>query len=149
MVHENLSQRLALLGHLTPAAARASGSYATGWVDTLAFPRVLATLAVGTLAGAATINMRFQDATASDGTGSADIDSTNCITATYTSASNDKYVRLELRADQNQAVNRFVRAYITLAVSTWIGAVVVEGEPANYAPASDFNHADLVATTVF
>jgi hypothetical protein len=149
MVNQNLSEAVAVPDHLTPAAARAAGTYATGWIDASRFQRLVALLQVGTLAGSASINMRWQAATASDGTGSADINSTSCITATLGSASNDKIQPLELRLDQNPSTNRFVRAYVSAATSTWLGGVVVIGNTAIHEPASGYNNSAVVTPVVF
>jgi hypothetical protein len=152
MQAKNLTQRLGILDHITPAAARAAGSYVTGAVDASRFERLVAVLQVGTLAGAATLNARFQSnssASSSADSAWADIDSTNCITSTFASTSNDKLAPLELRLDQNPTVSRYVRALVSAAVSTWLGGLVLYGEPAIFAPASQFNNAAVATAIVF
>ena len=149
MENHNLTEATPLVNHLTPAAARSAGTYATGWIDASRWQRLAALLNIGTLAGNASINMRWQSATASDGTGSADINSTSCITATYGSGSNDKYAWLELRLDQNPSTARYVRAYVSTATSTWIGGVQVIGQTPIHEPASQYDHADVAAITVY
>jgi hypothetical protein len=149
MQTKNIAQRLAFVEQITPAATRAAGTYATGVIDASRFERLIASLQVGTLAGAATINLRWQHGLDSGGSDMADIDSTNCITSSFASASNDKIARLELRLDQRPAVKRYVRALVSTATSTWIGGVQVHGLPSIYQPASDYNASAVAQTVVY
>ena len=149
MENKNLTETVPVVGHLTPAAARAAGTYATGWLDASRFQRLTALLQVGTIAGTGTLNMRWQSATDTNGTSSADINSTSCITSTFASTSNDKIAQLELRLDQNPSTPRYVRAFASTANSTWIGGIIVIGCSAIHEPASAYKHADVVATTVY
>lgn len=150
MITENYTQQIAVATHISPAAARAAGSYVTPAVDTTLFKRLVALLQVGTLAGSATVNARFQhnSVSASSDAGWADINSTSCITSSFASASNDKVGQLELRLDQNPSTSRYVRALVSTATSTWIGGAIVYGEPI-YKPATDRDSVDVVQTVVF
>jgi hypothetical protein len=150
MRRANISEELALLSHIAPAAARAAGSYVGDAVDTSVVARLVGLLHVGTLAGAATIKLKFQHSSVSASSASnwADIDSTNCITSAFPSGSNNKIGQLELRCDQYSALQRYVRPYVEAATSTWIGAVQVLGMP-YYRPATDFDHADVVQTVTY
>jgi hypothetical protein len=148
---KNLSQVVGVATHITPAAARAASTYVTPAVEAKNFSRLLGILHIGTLAGNASISMKFQHnsvSTSNDGNW-ADINSTSCVTAVYGSANNDKLPELELRIDQNPATSRYVRAYVSLATSTWIGGVTVLGNGAKYNPITDVDSADVVATTVY
>lgn len=146
----NLSQELGLAGHITPAAARAASSYVTEGIPKAQYSRLLAMVQIGTLAGAATVNARFQhcSASASSDAGWADISSASCITSTFASASNDKVGELELRLDQNPSVSDYVRALATVATSTWVGALQVVGMP-RFLPATGVDTADVVQTVVY
>jgi hypothetical protein len=146
---QNLTEGVTVADQLTPAAARAAGTYATGWIDASRFQRLAAVLQTGTIAGTGTLNMRWQSATATNGAGSADINSTSCITSTFASTSNDKVALLELRLDQNPSTARYVRAFASTANSTWIGGIVVLGTSGIHEPTSGYKSADVVATTVF
>lgn len=150
MRNQRLSQAIAVAAHLTPAAARAASSYVTDAVDGSKYDHLLALLQVGTLAGAGTINARFQhcSGSASSLAAWADVNSTSCITSTFASTSNDKIGELELQVDQNSTLERYLRVLVTTAVSTWIGGVQVLGTP-RYLPATDVDHADVVQTVVF
>jgi hypothetical protein len=147
--NQNLTEGVTVAGHVTPAAARAAGTYATAWIDASRFQRLAAVLQTGTIAGTGTANLRWQSATDTNGTGSADISSTACITSTYASTSNDKLSALELRLDQNPSTPRYVRAFVSTANSTWIGGVIVLGTGGIHEPTSAYKSADLVQTTVY
>jgi hypothetical protein len=149
-VQERLSQAVAVATHITPAAARAAGSYVSAAVDTTRFARLVAVLQTGTIAGAGTINARFQhnSASASNDGGWADVSSASCITSTFASTSNDKLGQLEYVVDQYPSNSRFVRVLASAATSTWLGGVVVMGEPI-LKPATDYDSADVVQTVVF
>lgn len=151
MKTEHWTQENALAALLTPAAARAAGTYATDAVDaTVYLDRLVATTLIGTLAGAATINTRWQHCSGSVSSDSAwaDISSASCITSTFASASNDKASHLELRLDQNPATSRYVRALASVATSTWIGGITVFGEP-RYQPAADVDNAAVGQIVVY
>lgn len=151
MQRENLSEVMALVSHIPPAAARAAGSYVGEAIDASLFPRLLARLHIGTLAGAATIAGKFQhcSGSVSSNSGWADIDSTNCITSAFASASNNKVGQLELRSAQHSAILRYVRPYVEAVTSTWLGAVTVDALPVQHTPATSRDTADVVQTVVF
>lgn len=146
----NLTQTLSVATHITPAAARAAGSYVSEAADASKFSRLVALLQVGTLAGSGTVNVRFQhcSGSASSLAGWADVSSASCISSTFASASNDKIGQLELRVDQYPALNKFVRVLVSAATSTWLGGCVVVGEP-RWNPATDHDSADVVQTVVY
>lgn len=110
----------------------------------------MAALQIGTLAGAASIDCRFQHCSGSASSLSAwaDISSASCITSTVGSGSNDKILELELRLDQNPATSPYVRALVSTATSTWIGGLTVWGDPI-WKPATDHDSADVVQTVVY
>jgi hypothetical protein len=149
-VTERLSQGVAVAAHITPAAARAAGSYVSEAVDTTRFSRLMGVLQLGTIAGAGSVNLRFQhnSASASNASGWADISSASCITATYGSGSNDKLPTLEYVADQYPANSRFVRVLVSAATSTWLGGAVVLGAPL-FSPATDVDSADVVTPVIY
>lgn len=161
MRKENLSQKIGVAAFTTPAAARAASSYGnddTAVIDGLMYDRLMAVMLVGTLAGSGTLNGRWQHCSASVSSDSAwaDVNSSTgtAITSTYGSGSNDKISVHELRLDQPNSANsaapvqRFVRFLTTAATSTWIGAVVVLGEP-KYAPAKDVDSSSVAAIVVY
>lgn len=150
MTNMNLTQKIALAAQLAPAAARAAGSYYTPAIAAGMYNRLVAALQIGTLAGAASINCRWQHCSGSADSlaGWADISSTTCITSTVGSASNDKVQALELRLDQNPGTSAYVRALVSTATSTWIGGVTVWGEP-RWRPATDHDTADVVQVVVY
>lgn len=150
MQRENLSEVMALVSHIPPAAARASGSYVGDAIDASLFPRLLARLHIGTLAGAGTAKLKFQHASvsASSDASWADIDSA-CVTSTFASTSNNKVGQLELRAAQRSAILRYVRPYVDVVTSTWIGAATVDAMPVQITPATSRDSADVVQTVVF
>lgn len=147
---ENLSQSLANAAQIAPAAARAASSYVTPAIDAGMYPRLLATLQIGTLAGSGTVNFRFQhcSASASSDAGWADVSSASCISSTFASGSNDKIGELELRIDQNPSTSQYVRLLATVATSTWIGSALVQGEP-RFQPANVVDSADVVQIVVY
>lgn len=151
MIRMNITQRVALAGQLAVSSApRAASSYVSDPVDTTLLHRLSAECAIGTLAGAATVNFRFQQnsVSVSSDSGWADINSTSCITSTFSSTVNNSIARLELRLDQNPTVKRYVRALASAATSTWTGNVLLLAEPAAYEPASDRNQ-NVTQTVVF
>lgn len=149
MRNQNLTQQLAVATHLTPAAARAAGSYVTPAIEAKYYDRLVALLSIGTLAGAATVQAKFQhcSVSASSAAAWADVNSA-CATSAFASGSNDKIGQLELRLDQNPSVSEFVRVLVSTATSTWIGALHVLGEPM-YKPATGYDTADVVQTVVY
>lgn len=151
MIRMNITQRVATCGNLAVSSApRAAGSYVTDPVDTTLIHRLSAECAIGTLAGAATVNFRFQQnsVSVSSDSGWADINSTSCITSTFSSTANGSLARLELRLDQNPTVKKFVRALASAATSSWTGAIQLLAEPASYEPTSDRNQ-NVAQTVVF
>jgi hypothetical protein len=151
MIRMNLTQRVALAGQLAVSSApRAAGSYQSDSVDTTLLHRLSAECAIGTLAGSGTVNFRFQQnsVSVSSDSGWADINSTSCITSTFTSAANNSAARLELRLDQNPTVKKYVRALATVATSSWTGNIQLLAEPASYEPTSDRNQ-NVAQTVVF
>lgn len=146
----NLSEDIALGTHIPPAAARAVGSYVGEAIDAKGFERLLARIHIGTLAGAGTAVLKFQHSSvsASSAAAWADVSSASCVTSTFASASNNKVGQLELRVDQYSALARYVRPYVEVVTSTWIGAVTVDGEPLRK-PATSQDTADVVQTVVY
>jgi hypothetical protein len=151
MQRSNLTEELALKSHIPPAAARAAGSYVGDAFAADLFPRLVMRLHIGTLAGAGTIQGKFQHNSGSVSSDSnwADIDSTNCITSAFASTSNNKVGQLELRAAQHSAILAYVRPYVVAVTSTWLGAATVDALPVGYTPATSRDHADVVQTVVF
>jgi hypothetical protein len=146
----NLSEDVGLVTHIPPAAARAAGSYVGAAVDASNFERLVARIHIGTLAGAATVAMKFQHSSvsASSAAGWADVSSASCITSAFASTSNNKVGQLELRVDQYSALTRYVRPYVEAVTSTWLGCVEVTGEPL-IKPATAGDSADVVQTVVY
>jgi hypothetical protein len=150
MQSENASQAISVAAQITPAAARAASSYYSAAVDASKFERLLGLVQVGTLAGNASINGRFQHCSGSASSLTwTDISSTSCITANLGSGSNDKVQQLELRIDQNPTLSRYVRLAVVTATSTWIGGATVLGVASPYQPGSDNNTTDAVAAVVY
>lgn len=152
MRDRNITQEVAVLTHLTPgSSALAAGSSASPAFDASRFQRVKALLQIGTLAGAGTVNIRFQHNSTSVSSHSAwaDVNSA-CVGSTFTSAKNGLLSQLELKLDQQPLVSRYVRAVATVAVSTWLaGGVVVEGIGSVFEPASQFNTTDVQESVVY
>lgn len=147
----NLTEDIAVLTQIAPAAARNTGSYVGEAVDAKDLERLVAILNIGTLAGTGTAVLKFQHSSvsASSAAAWADVSSTSCITSAFGSGSNGKIAQLELRVDQYSALNRYVRPYVEVATSNgWVGNVVVLGETA-FKPATGFDSADVVQTVVY
>jgi len=147
---ERLSQGIAVATHITPAAARAAGSYVTPAVDGSQYHQLLALLEVGTLSGAATVSAKFQtcSGSASSLAGWADVNSA-CITSAFASTSNDKIGELELQVHQyGSTLERYLRVLVSATTSSWLGACQVLGVP-RYKPATDVDSSDVVQTVVY
>jgi hypothetical protein len=150
MQNQNISEINAATSFIHPAAARNTGSSVGEAIDASIYPRVLARLLIGTLAGTGTVTMKLQhcSASASSNANWADVNA-SCVTSTFGSGSNGKVAQLELKADQYSALQRYVRPYVEVATSNgWVGAVLCEGHPL-YRPAVDFDSADVVQTVVY
>jgi hypothetical protein len=149
MQNKNLTEIMATAAHLG-GSVRAAGSYVTSFIDMTIFPRLLATLDIGVLTGAATVLIKFQQnsASASDDSGWADISTVSAITSAYTSTSNGKLAQLELRCDQYSGLGRYARVLASAATSSWTGGVNVQGV-SQWTPATSYDHADVVATVVY
>ncbi len=149
MKTENLSQRIAVAEHITPAAARAAGSYVSAAIPAAKFARLLAILQTGTLTGAATIQAKWQhcSASASSLAGWANIDAT-AVTSAFVSGSNDKLGELELQLDQHPTISAFVRILASAAVSSWLGGCIIIGE-SRFRPATEQDTADVVQTVIY
>ncbi len=147
---ENLTQEIAVAEHITPAAARAAGSFYSGAIQTSKFARLLGILQVGTLTGAATVLAKWQhcSASASSLAGWADINSAATLVAVASAAGNDKLGELELRCDQYPTISPFVRLAVVAAVSSWLGAAIIVGKP-RWKPATDHDTADVTATVIY
>ncbi len=149
MQTHNLTQTNAVAAIITPAAARAAGSYVTPAIEAKHYDALVARLLVGTLSGAATITGKFQhcSVSASSAAAWADVNSA-CATSAFASASNDVVGQLELRLDQRPAVSDFVRFYVSAATSSWLGGAIVEGEP-RYSSATDYDSSVVGQTVVY
>jgi hypothetical protein len=150
MITENLTQKLAVVGAISPGtSATATGSNYTESIDASIFPRLVAYVIVGGLAGAGTVNVRFQHCSGSLSSDSAwaDVNSA-CVTSTYVSGANGSVGELELRLDQNPSVSRYVRAESVGATSTWNGAVLVVGVP-TFHPGRDVDSAIVKEIVVY
>lgn len=145
----HLHERNALAAAIHPAAARAAGSYVTEAVELKHYDSLLARLYTGTLSGAATVLAKFQhcSVSASSAAAWADVHST-CVTSAFASGSNDGVGQLELRTNQHSGMSAFARVLVSVATSSWLGALTVEGEP-SYLPATDLDSADVLQTVVY
>ena len=151
MQNQNISDFNGAISFIHPAAARNTGSYVGDAIDASLYPRILARLLIGTLAGTGTAKMKFQhcSVSASSAAAWADVDSASCVTSLFASTSNSKLGQLELKADQYSNLQRYIRPYVEIATSNgWVGAVICEGHPL-HRPAVDLDHADVVQTVVY
>ncbi len=135
--------------HITPAAARAAGSFYSGAIQASKFARLVAYLQTGTLTAAATVQAKWQhcSGSASSLAGWADINSA-AVTSAFVSTANDKIGQLELKVDQYPTISAYVRVAVVAAVSSWLGGCIVVGKP-RWKPATDHDTADVAQTVIY
>lgn len=137
------SQRAAIVGVIDPQSANAAKT--TGWIDASKYLNYLATIAVGVLGAAATVDAKLEQATDGAGTGAKDI-AGKAITQ-LTKAGNDdgKQVLVNLKQDDLDINGgfKFFRLSITPAVAASLITGTVQGFDPRYGVASDSDAATV------
>lgn len=137
------SQRAVIVGVIDPQSANAAK--ASGWIDASKFLNYLATVSVGALGAAATVDAKLEQATAVDGAGAKDVPGK--AIAQLTKAGNDdgKQVLINLKQadlDINGGF-KFFRLSVTPAVAASLIAGTVQGFDPRYGVASDNDAASV------
>ena len=133
-----LSQDVAVLAVIDPDA-NAAGALTSDWVDMTVFQRIMGICLAGTLGTSATLDMKFQQATDSSGTGNKDITGKAITQLTQAGTDADKQAIINLRADELDVAGNFTHAalVLTTAVATSDSGAIILGDSARYQPAND------------
>lgn len=136
------SERIAVAAVVAPGA-RAAGAGNSGWIDTALYSRLMAVISTGTLGASATVDAKWQQASDSSGTGSADISAGQIAQIVKASGDNKQAV---MNLDVNRLTDRtkrFVRLVLTVGTATSDAGAVVLGIDPRHAPATDGDPASV------
>lgn len=137
------SERLAVAAVVAPGA-RAAGAGNSGWIDTALYSRLLAIVSTGTLGASATVDAKWQQATDSSGTGSADV-TQGQLTQIVKASGDNKQALMNLDVNRlTDRTKRFVRLVLTVGTATSDAGAVVLGIDAKHLPATDNDPASVV-----
>lgn len=137
------SERFAIAAVVAPGA-RAAGAGNSGWIDTALYSRLAAIISTGTLGASATVDAKWQSATDSSGTGSADVAAGQLTQIVKASGDNKQAV---MNLDVNKLpdrTKRFVRLVLTVGTATSDAGAVILGVDPKHLPATDFDPASVV-----
>lgn len=137
------SERLAVAAVIAPGLLTV-GAKNSGWVDCALYTRLAAVISTGTLGTAATIDAKWQQATDSSGTGSADV-AEGQLTQIVKASGDNKQAVMNLDVNRlKDRTKRFVRLVLTVGTADSGGAAVVLGVDPRHAPATDNDPATVV-----
>jgi hypothetical protein len=138
MYSEQLTQALAVVGHLDPVS-QGAGNVLSEAVDMSKYHRLLAVIQVGAVgAGPGTVDAKLRDSATSGGSYS-DI-SGKAIT--QISASN-KIATIELRPDEMNSGAQFCKLSLTVGTNAVLIAAILLGAEANHKPGNAGNIATV------
>lgn len=131
------SQRAGIVGVVNPQSA--SSAQSSGWIDATTFHNYLATIMVGAIGSAATVDAKLEQATANDGSGAKDVTGKSITQLTKAGTDDNKQVEINLKQEDLDFANgfKFFRLTITPATAASLIAGVVQGFDARYGMASD------------
>ena len=110
------SQRLALVGIIPPQSS--AGALHSGWIDASQAFNFLATVQVGALGVAATVDAKLEQATSSGGAGIKDVPNKAITQLTKAAAQDNSEVLINLRQDELDFNNGFNWFRLTLTPGT-------------------------------
>lgn len=138
-MHNNIkpSDQATLLAKLDPVS-QGVATVTTGWVLAAAFHQLRATLAVGVLGAAATVDAKLQQATDGAGTGVKDVTGSAITQLTKAAADDNKVVEINLDPNKLDVDGGFdyVRLSVTVAVAASLIAAILEGFNPRYGVAA-------------
>lgn len=136
------------VGAIDPASYNA-GAQTSAWIKADKFHKYLATVQTGVLGASATLDVKFQQASAADGTGAKDI--TGKAAAQLVKASHDnKQITLALTPSELDYKNGFhwFRLSATVGTAASIFGAVIHGIDPKFGPASTQDAASVVEVVV-
>jgi hypothetical protein len=138
------SERVALLGAINPQSA-AAGTLTTGWIDVSKWGSVQAVLLAGALGASATVDAKFEQASAAGGTGAKDVTGYAITQLTKAGTDDNKQVIVNLPTEKLDINNgfRWVRLSVTVATAACLVSAIVQGFDGRFEPASDFDAATV------
>ena len=141
------SEMLTILATLDPAS-QAAGTSTTGWISVVNHHGLMASVQSGALGASATLDVKFQQALDSSGTGAKDIigkDNTGKAITQLTQAASgsNRQVLINLKPEELDTVNGFgfVRLSVTVGVAPSLTSAQLIGVNPRYAPADSLNQA--------
>lgn len=134
----------AVLAAISPVS-QGAGTVNTSWLSFDRFQAIVAVLKTGVLGTSATVDMKFQQATDSSGTGAKDITG-RTLTQIVKATGDNKVASIEVHPADLDTVNNFthVRVALTVATAASLVDVTVLGIAPVYQPARAFNVAAVV-----
>jgi hypothetical protein len=140
----NPSARTSVVGVIDPDAYAAS-TVTTGWIDMQDWFALLAVLMVGDFVATSTLNAKFQQATAADGTGAKDVTGSAITALTQAGTDDNKQALINLNSGDLDFNNgfRWVRLSATLGTAGADFGAVVVGLDRRYGAATDGDSATV------
>jgi hypothetical protein len=131
------SQRSSLVGVIAPISAAAVQTSA--WIDATTFRNYLATIGLGVVGAAATVDAKLQQATDNAGTGAKDVAGKAIVQFTKANADDGKTALINLKQEELDFANgfKFFRLSITPAVAASLIYGDVRGFDPRYGVATD------------
>lgn len=143
----NPSQRAALVAAIAPSQ-QAAGAQSTGWIDMRDWYTLLASISLGVLGAAATVDAKIEQAIDNAGTGIKDVPNLAITQLTKVGAADGKQAMINVRQDDldRNAGYRFVRLTLTVGVAASFTAGAVVGlDPRYDAPANAASVAQVLS----
>jgi hypothetical protein len=124
------SQRSSLVGVIAPLSAGAV--QASAWIDATTFHNFLATVGLGVLGAAATVDAKLQQATDAAGTGAKDVAGKAVTQFTKANADDGKTALINLKQEDLDFANGF--KFFRLSITPAVAASLIYGEVRGFDP---------------
>jgi hypothetical protein len=141
--NQKISEGLALLAKISPVS-QGAGTATSGWVYVGNHHQLMATILVGVLGTAATVDAKIQQATDSSGTSAKDV-ANKSITQLVKASNDNNEAVINFRASDLDQANAFcyVRVSVTVGTAASLIAATLHGAP-RFEDASALNDATVV-----
>jgi hypothetical protein len=124
------SQRSSLVGVIAPISAAAVQTSA--WIDATTFHNFLATIGLGVVGAAATVDGKLQQATDNAGTGAKDVPGKAIVQFTKANADDGKTALINLKQEELDFANGF--KFFRLSITPTVAASLIYGDVRGFDP---------------
>lgn len=138
------SDRVAIVGAVSPATVAAPGTVSTGWVDAKDFARFLAIVQTGTLPASAVVAAKMEQATDAAGAGVKNLPGRAITDLDATADDKQALVNASVKDLDHAGGFGFVRLTLTVTGANAPVSAVLLGFNPRYFPASDYDAASVV-----